>query len=153
MIAKLDTNILYKDLVEASSAATNINSLKNQIPAFDNKEIKNKLERQYKQNGIEICVPLQSNDIFPSRVGAANRVWSCLYLAYLLRNKIEGISNGIVDYQNLTKKMPNHDLYKLTGRRLRGCYLTRRKNRRWQKLAEAWKMSRSAGTLLYGNTK
>ena len=79
-----------------------------------------------------VCIPLQSNEIYER--SDAFRLWSCIYLAHLLRCTMISISKKECTDDTRPEVASAADGYKYkNGRTLRGKYLTRRKEKTWWK--------------------
>ena len=111
--------------------------------------IKDKIiERSGKRTSM--CIPLMSDNIYEK--GDAWRIWSCIYLAYRLRNAMDLLPNH--DNRFAARwESPTLDHYKYSGGMVqRGKYLTRRKDKFWWRaLRNAYCSSKDAVMSSKGN--
>ena len=76
-----------------------------------------------------MCIPLMSDNIYER--GDAWRIWSCIYLAYLLSNTMDLLPKHDIKFPARWES-PSFDNYKYSGGLAqRGKYLTRRKDKFW----------------------
>ena len=78
---------------------------------------------------ISMCIPLMSDNIYEK--GDAWRIWSCIYLAYRLKNTMDLLPKQCDRFATRWES-PSFDNYKYSGGMVqRGKYLTRRKDKFW----------------------
>ena len=88
------------------------------------------------ESKFHYIVPLQSLSETVDR-GDSWRIWSCIRLAYLIRDTIISLSNGSTTEDSNNVPTNNKYLRAFGGRlKRRGRYLTRREGRCWQTIKE-----------------
>ena len=98
----------------------------------DHKNIKVKTELTLEDPDKYVFIPLQSNDIYDR--SDTFRIWSCIYLAHLLRCTMISINkNEGMDDARLGGASDSNGYQYKNGRTLRGKYLTRRTQKTWWK--------------------
>ena len=80
-----------------------------------------------------ICIPLQSTSELCD-TGDFWRAWSCIILAYLLKNTIISLADKTMNNSSKQGDDQNIQHYRRGNLKQRGRYLTRRQGKCWQKL-------------------
>ena len=95
---------------------------------YEQKQSSNKIEESEKERNSSVCIPIQSNSEI-SDIGDVWRIWSCIRLAYLLRDAISSLSEE-VNHSSSSKTTFRNFRYKYQLKQ-RGRYLTRREGKYW----------------------